>query len=84
MLSDFKTDVVLLSDIYRAQEWLEKLNSGFIAQISAPRSDRETHEYKRNATRTIGMYLNDVVSIEDRLLKEYERAPDQLQTPVAR
>lgn len=84
-LSDFKPEhIVLLSDIYRAQEALEKLNSGFIAQVSAPRSDRETPEYKRDATRSIGMYLNDVVPLEERLLRDYEHATQQLRATVVR
>ena len=67
-------DVILLSDIYRAQDDLEKLNSGYIGLLRAPRADGETLEYKRDMNRSLSMYLNDVVPIEERLIREYERA----------
>ncbi|MGZ5503698.1 MAG: hypothetical protein ACXWGY_03475 [Chthoniobacterales bacterium] len=71
-------DVVLLSGIYRAQDNLEKLNSGFLQIIMTPRSDRETPAYMRDANRSISMYLNDVVPAEEGLVREYDRALEQL------
>lgn len=80
ILVDFAAaDVVLLSDIYRAQETLERMNYGFIGSIQAPRADRETPEFKRDMTRSTAFYLNDVVSLEESLLKVYKRALDQLE-----
>lgn len=78
-LADFKpAHVILLSDIYRTQDSLEKLNTNFIGQLSSPRADRETPEYKRDAVRTILMFLNDVVAMEEDALKNYERALREL------
>jgi len=73
-------DVVLLSDIYRAQDDLEKLNSSYIAVIREPRADRETPAYLRDANRSIAMYLNDVVPMEEGLLEQYQRALEKLNT----
>ena len=79
ILIDFKPqEVVLLSDIYRAQEDLEKLNSGFLATMQTPRSDRETPEFLRDSNRSIAMYLNDLVPLEERILKQYDRALEDL------
>lgn len=84
-LVDFApAEVLLLSDIYRAQEDLERLNANFIAQVTAPRSDRETAEYKRDQARAISMFLNDVVPAEERLLKAYEHALQRLKSPAAK
>jgi hypothetical protein len=78
-LVDFAPEtVVLLSDIYRAQDDLEKLNSSYIAFMREPRADRETPEYKRDVNRSIAMYLNDVVPMEQRLLQTYESALEKL------
>lgn len=79
-LVDFApAEVVLLSDIYRAQEALERLNYGFIGAIQAPRSDRETPEFKKDMTRSTSMFLNDVVPLEERLLQLYEDALGQIE-----
>ncbi|MGZ5019004.1 MAG: hypothetical protein ACXWAV_01100 [Chthoniobacterales bacterium] len=43
-----------------------------------PRSDRETPAYIRDANRSISMYLNDVVPAEEGLVREYDRALEQL------
>ena len=84
-LVDFApAEVVLLSDIYRAQDDLSRLNANFIAQVTAPRSDRETPEYKRDQTRTISMYLNDVIPAEERLLDVYDEALARLNSATAR
>jgi hypothetical protein len=78
-LVDFAPDeVVLLSDIYRAQEDLAQLNSGYMNAIRTPRADRETPEFMRDTNRSISMYLNDVVPLEERLLKVYGQALDKL------
>jgi len=71
-------DVILLSDIYRAQDDLEKLNSSYIAVMRQPRADHETLEYKRDANRSLSMYFNDVVPLEEKLAGQYERALERL------
>ncbi|HKP93760.1 MAG TPA: hypothetical protein VJS88_07670, partial [Chthoniobacterales bacterium] len=78
-LVDFApAEVILLSDIYRAQNSLEKLNSSYIAVMREPRADHETVEYKRDANRSLSMYLNDVVPMEQGLVQQYERALEKL------
>jgi hypothetical protein len=80
-LVDFApAELVMLSDIYRAQEDLARSNTNFIAQVIAPRSDRETPEYKRDQTRSISMYLNDVVPLEERVLQLYDAALERLRS----
>jgi hypothetical protein len=71
-------EVIVLSDIYRAQDDLEKLNSGYIGLLREPRADRETLEYKRDMNRSLWMYLNDVISTEERLVQQYERALEKV------
>jgi hypothetical protein len=79
-LVDFPPEeVVLLSDIYREQENLDTVNAGYLAAMRTPRSDRETPEFQRDSNRSISMYLNDVVPLEERLLKKYEKALQQSQ-----
>src|SRR3954447_3238813 len=79
ILTDFApADVLLLSDIYRAHDGLEKLNSSYIAVMREPRANQETLEYKRDVNRSLSMYLNDVVPLEERLVREYERALEKL------
>jgi type II secretory pathway pseudopilin PulG len=83
-LMDLPPEIVLaLSDIYRAQDSLEKRNDGFLNAISAPRSDRETPAYAKDATTSIGMFLNDLVPAEERLLDRYKHALDKLSAPNA-
>ncbi|HEX8679567.1 MAG TPA: hypothetical protein VF683_06395 [Chthoniobacterales bacterium] len=78
-LVDFgPAELVMLSDIYRAQEDLARSNANFLGQVVAPRSDREMPEYKRDQTRSISMYLNDVVPLEERLLHSYDAAVERL------
>ena len=80
-LADFKpAEMLLLSDIYRAQENIAQLNSNFLAQVTAPRSDRETIEFKRDQTRSISLFLNDILPAEQQLATEYDRALQQLAT----
>lgn len=78
-LVDFPPDdVVLLSDIYRAQEDLEQLNAGYLAAMRTARADRETPEFQRDMNRSISMYLSDMLGFEERLLKIYDQALEQL------
>ncbi|HKP02894.1 MAG TPA: hypothetical protein VJU77_05960 [Chthoniobacterales bacterium] len=80
-LVDFApSEVILLSDIYRAQDGLDKLNSGYIAVMRQPRGDHGSLEYKRDLNRSLWMYLNDVVPMEETLVQEYERALEKLAT----
>lgn len=83
IMADFApADVLILSDIYRAQEALERMNSGFISALTAPRADRDSPSYARDETRAVSMFLNDVVPAEEHLLKLYAKALEQL-TPSA-
>jgi type II secretory pathway pseudopilin PulG len=79
-LADFQPEeVLILSDIYREQDSLETLNSTFRGAIGAPRSDRETPAYRRDVTRSIMLYMNDIVPAEERLRGMYDRALDQFE-----
>ena len=79
VLVDFSPEaVLLLSDIYRAQDNLEKRNTGFLTSIGAPRSDRETPAFAKDMNRAIGMYLNDLVPAEEQLLASYQKALEKL------
>jgi type II secretory pathway pseudopilin PulG len=83
-LMDLPPEIVLaLSDIYRAQDSLEKRNDGFLNAISAPRSDRDSPAYAKDATTSIGMFLNDLVPAEERLLDRYQHALEKLSAPNA-
>jgi hypothetical protein len=83
-LMDLPPEIVLaLSDIYRAQDSLEKRNDGFLNFISAPRSDRETPAYQKDSANSIGMYLNDLVPAEEGLLTSYKHALEKLSAPNA-
>ena len=48
------------------------------------RADRETPEYKRDQTRAISMYLNDVLPAEERLLDSYDKALARLRSATRR
>ena len=45
--------------------------------MQTPRADRETPEFQRDSNRSIAMYLSDLVPLEERILKQYERALEQ-------
>ncbi|HEX8281672.1 MAG TPA: hypothetical protein VF551_09855 [Chthoniobacterales bacterium] len=84
-LADFAPDEILvLSDLYRAQQDLERLNANFLAQFMAPRADRETPAYRRDEARSISMYLNDIVPHEQRLLQSYDAAVARLKSAAAK
>jgi hypothetical protein len=75
IFADFPADhVLLLSDIYHAQADLERRNADFLNVLGMPRADRETPSYQRDSARAIGMFLNDLVPAEERLIKNYDRA----------
>jgi hypothetical protein len=79
ILTELPSDLVLaLSEIYRAQESLEKGNNGFLTALVAPRSDRETPAYAKDVTGSISMYLNDLVPAEERLVQNYDTALEKL------
>jgi type II secretory pathway pseudopilin PulG len=83
-LMDLPPEIVLaLSDIYRTQDSIEKRNDGFLNAIAAPRSDRETPAYVKDATMSIGMFLNDLVPAEEQLLNSYKHALERLSSPNA-
>jgi len=64
--------VLALTDIYRLQDSLEKHNSGFLNSLSLPRSDRETPAYEKDLTRSISIFLNELVPAEERLIRNYD------------
>jgi type II secretory pathway pseudopilin PulG len=79
ILMELPSELVLaLSDIYRAQDSIEKFNDGFLTAVVAPRSDRETPAYEKDVALSIRLYLNDLVSAEERLLRSYEHAIPRL------
>ena len=79
ILMDLPSSIVLMvSDIYGAQNSIEKRNDGFLNAIVAPRSDRETPAYARDVTRSISLYLKDLVPAEEKLLLSYEYALKRL------
>ena len=79
VFADFAAeDVLLLSDVYRMQADIDRRNAAFIDMMTAPRSDRESAEYQRDSARAISMFLNDLVPAEERLLKAYDQALEQL------
>ena len=79
ILMDLPSSTVLMvSDIYGAQNSIEKRNDGFLNAIGAPRSDRETPAYARDVTRSISLYLNGLVPAEEKLLLSYEYALKRL------
>lgn len=80
IFADFTAeDVLLLSDIYRAQSDLDRRNADFLNVLTQPRADRETPEYQRDSARAISMFLNDLVPAEERLIRHYDRALQQLE-----
>jgi hypothetical protein len=84
ILMDLPSEIVLIvSDIYGAQNSIEKRNEGFLNAIGAPRSDRETPAYAKDVTRSISMYLNDLVPAEEKLLLSYEHALKRLASEKA-
>jgi hypothetical protein len=84
VLMDLPPEIVLaLSDIYRAQDSLEKRNDGFLNAIAAPRSDRETPAYVKDVTSSINMFLNDLVPAEEGLSASYKHALEKLSSPNA-
>ena len=81
ILTELPSDLVLtLSEIYRAQDSLEKGTNGFLTALVAPRSDRETPAYAKDVTGSISMYLNDLVAAEQRLVQNYDKALEKLKS----
>jgi hypothetical protein len=79
ILMDLPSEIVLIvSDVYGAQYSIDKRNDGFLNAIGAPRSDRDTPAYAKDVTRSIHMFLNDLVPAEERLLLNYEHALKRL------
>ena len=64
--------VLALTDIYQLQDSIQKRNDGFLNAIGAPRSDRDTPAYNKDVTRSIAMFLNDLVPAEDQLVRDYD------------
>ena len=80
ILMDLPSEIVLIvSDVYGAQTSIDKRNEGFLNAISAPRSDRETPAYAKDVTRSISLYLNELVPAEERLKLSYEHALKRLE-----
>ena len=70
--------VLALTDIYRLQDSVEKRNEGFLNALTAPRSDREAPAYAKDVSRSIGLFLNDLVPAEEQLLRHYDHALERL------
>jgi hypothetical protein len=84
ILMDLPSEIVLIvSDVYGAQNSIDKRNEGFLNAICAPRSDRETPAYAKDVTRSISMYLNELVPAEERLKLSYEHALKRLELEKA-
>jgi type II secretory pathway pseudopilin PulG len=66
--------VLALTDIYQLQDSIQKRTEGFLVALGAPRSDRDSPAYTKDATRSITFFLNDLVPAEEKLLKSYELA----------
>jgi len=78
-------DIVLaLTDIYRLQDSIGKTNEGFLNSLMAPRSDRETPAYAKDAASSISMFLNDLVPAEERLVSSYDKALERLNSEKSR
>jgi type II secretory pathway pseudopilin PulG len=75
--------VLALTDIYRLQDSIEKRNEGFLNSLGSPRSDRETPAYAKDLTRSIHMFLNDLVPAEEMLLRSYDRALERFSSEKA-
>ena len=67
-----------LTDIYQLQDSIQKRNDGFLNAVGTPRSDRDTPAYAKDLTRSIHMFLNDLVPAEERLLRGYDHALERL------
>ncbi len=81
---DLPSEIVLIvSDVYGAQYSIDKRNDGFLNAIGAPRSDRETPAYAKDVTRSISLYLNELVPAEEKLLVNYEYAIKRLEREKA-
>jgi hypothetical protein len=84
ILLELPSELVLaLSDIYRAQDSIEKQNQGFLNAIILPRSDRDTPAYAKDVALSIRLYLNDLVPAEERLVRNYEHALARLASEKA-
>jgi hypothetical protein len=79
IFADFRVnDVLILSEIYHAQSKIEGRTESFLVALTSPRSDRETPVYQRDSALSISLFLNDLVPAEERLLKQYDNALEQL------
>ena len=76
--------VLALTDIYRLQTSIEKSNEDFLISLVAPRSDRESPAYQKDAANSIRMFLNDLVPAEERLLDSYDKALEKLTSENSR
>jgi len=66
--------VLALTDIYGLQNSIEKRNEGFVNSLHAPRSDRESPAYQKDVANSLRMFLNDLVTAEEMLLRSYDHA----------
>jgi hypothetical protein len=84
ILLELPSELVLaLSDIYRAQDSIEKDNHGFLSAIIVPRSDRDTPAYAKDVALSIRLYLNDLVPAEERLVRNYDHTLARLASEKA-
>jgi hypothetical protein len=81
IFADFRVnDVLILSKIYHAQTEIERRTESFLLALTSPRSDRETPAYQRDSALSIWLFLNDLVPAEQRLIKQYDDALEQLRS----
>lgn len=64
--------VLALTDIYRMQDSFEKRNQAFLNALRVPRADRDTPAYTKDVARSSGLFLKELVSAEEQLLRSYD------------
>jgi hypothetical protein len=67
-------EIVVLADLYQEQERLERIHWSAVPWLLAPRAADAEATHRRAFNRSVAIYLMDVVSTEQRLLKRYEDA----------
>lgn len=69
-----------LVGIYQDQANLDGLFRSILAGLVTPRSDRESAAYLRDQSLVLFLTLTDMVVIEERLLRDYEKAEAELRS----
>lgn len=66
--------IVVLADLYQEQERLERIHWSVVGWLLAPRPAEHSAAYMKALNRSVAIYLSDVVSTEERLLRRYADA----------